>query len=220
MNINNDLLSIIFSYITNEHIFSALVCKEWKNIIKDKYKQINTSYNAIDNIEKLLYFSIARYGYYPCRLEDGDDDLEIDGKLLSSIILHNLKKNNNYFLLYFDRKKVEMYDDKCLTMDGYILDFPQIIVHLLEEEKIELLQLICEEHCPDFYFPQSIIDIVCDISHEGEWDYNIIEKAIWKCLIKYGYKAFDLPEDHYAIRNMRSYANCSVCFGLDETCCW
>ncbi len=228
---NSDLLSIFFSYLIDEHIFCALVCKKWKNIIKNRYNQINTSYNAINSIEKLLYFCVSIWkkkestdnyylsGWYNSYISEDDDLVEIYGNRLSNIIVYNLTKNNNNFLLYFDSKKVEMYDDKCFCTDGYILNFPKIIEHLFETEKIELLTLICDEHC-SIVFPQSIIEIVCDPEHEDEWEYDIIEKIIWKCLRKYGYNNLDLPEDHYVIRKMKSYANCSICFGLDETCCW
>ena len=128
--------------------------------------------------------------------------------------------------MYFDHTIIDKYKNGNQyydSLDNYILNFPKIIKHLLNTDETELLEWICKEHSPDYpyaSFPHDIISIILSRDYEFGW-YNedLVESVLWDCLYAYGYKFYDFDySNHYIIKQMKSYASCSICFGLDPDC--
>lgn len=236
MDIPTELKSYIFSYLTDEIIYSYNVCKEWKQIINNSHDEITISYDVVDSIYKLLYFCIypSCYTIY-CDIDYIEN--EINGELLTDIILHNLSKGNYDLLLFFDHNRMKKYEEDLshnthkkneVTYsweNNYILNYPKIINYLLEIDHDELLEWMCKEHSvyyPDYLYPQSLITITFNF-YDDILDFrDIIESLVFECLYKYGYRNIDLPDDHYITKHMRHNAIengiCQFCFGTDPEC--
>lgn len=58
MDIPTELKSYIFSYLTDEKIYSYHVCKEWKQIINKSHNEITTSYTFVFILVVILYIVI------------------------------------------------------------------------------------------------------------------------------------------------------------------
>ena len=122
--------------------------------------------------------------------------------------------NNNVINKY---QNSEIYYD---TNQDYIINFPKIILYLLEIKNYNLLKWICQEHSlnyPNFQYPDNLIEILLDSNYT--YDDNLIKKSLWKFLYLFGYDFYEFKySDHYIIERMRNEANCSYCFGLDPNC--
>jgi len=211
--INDDCLSCIFSFLTDQKILIALVCKNWCN----KMNSIQTNFNVIDSVKKLLYLTDTPIWYF----KSSDRDLNVE--LISEIIIHNLKNGNNKLLLYFNNNVINNYQNSEIYYDtnqDYIINFPKILLYLLEIKNYNLLKWICQEHSPNypnFQYPDDLIEILLDSNYT--YNDNLIKKSLWKFLYLFGYDFYEFKySDHYIIERMRNEANCSCCFGLDPNC--